>query len=96
MENKETIILITTIFAIIVLLLVPMIPFTESQFYAQVTDINYSDLVNDSDNDGKGLLWSSDLNKFEITVLQNDIDGGYAGTVYLVTQRTDGGDASGN
>ena len=75
---------------------IPSPPYSTSQFINRSTDLNYSDLVNASGNDGKGLLWSSDLNKFEITVLQNDIDGGYASTVYLATQRTDGGDASGN
>jgi len=44
METKELIIPIAAIFAIIILLIVPNIPFTESQFYNQVTDLNYLDL----------------------------------------------------
>ena len=68
-------------------------PYSTPQFVNRSTDTNYTALVNDPLNDGKGLLWNSDLNKWDITVLQNDIDGGYAATVYLATQRTDGGGA---
>jgi hypothetical protein len=68
------------------------IPYTTSQFVNQSTDLNYSSLL-EGDNDGKGLLWDSDINKWSITTLQNDVDGGSANSVYLNSQRTDGGKA---
>lgn len=57
MEQPEKItILLATIFCVILVLIIPNIPYTSSQFYAQNTDLNYTFLLN-GDYDGLCAKW---------------------------------------
>jgi hypothetical protein len=71
MDNKNLIIPIAIIFGTLILLLVPNIPFTESQFYTQNTDLNYSK-VKAGDYDNLGLVF--DGNKISVTPLMTDVN----------------------
>lgn len=71
MDNKKPIIILAILFGILILLLVPNIPFTESQFYGQVTDLNYTDLKA-GDYNNLGLIF--DGNTLTTTSLLTDVN----------------------
>lgn len=71
MELNKNVALVILALAIIIALIVPSIPFTESQFYSQVTDLNYSK-VKAGDYDNLGLIF--DGNTLTTTSLLTDIN----------------------
>lgn len=71
MELNKNVALVILALAIIIALIVPSIPFTESQFYSQVTDLNYSK-VKAGDYDNLGLIF--DGNTLTTTSLLTDVN----------------------
>ncbi len=66
------------------------VPYTTSQFISQSTDINYFDFF-DGNYDNK--ILKVDGNKFEFYSINEDLDGGFANSIYLESQYVDGGNA---
>lgn len=61
--NREILVSIILLIAIIFVIIVPNIPYTESQFYAQNTDLNYIKLAN---GDYNGMYVFVDRNKLSV------------------------------
>ena len=66
MESSKMLILIVAIACVLFLLIIPGIPFTDSQFYYQSTDLNYTKL---SFGDYNGMFVVVDGNKLSVTDL---------------------------
>ena len=94
MKPTEITILIIVAICLIVLLIMPSIPFTNSQFINQSTDFNYFHF-NNGDYNGQILYIDNNiLTGIDANTLANGaVDGGFSNSVYLGTQLIDGGGA---
>jgi hypothetical protein len=80
MDNKEPIIILAILFGILILLIVPSIPFTLPQFYAQATDLNYIKVQEGDYNAGLIIfdgnkLTVVDINNLDINFPNPDLTG---------------------
>ncbi len=94
MNKLETTIIIVVSVCLLILLIAPSIPFTNSQFIAQSTDLNYTKFSN-GDYNGKLIFIDNNiLTGIDATeIIANSLDGGFANSTYTATQRADGGGA---